>query len=190
MAIQTCPLHGFDDIIGTPVEDAPGAYEYVCPRADVHHSRPRVWLEEPESSGPNGLSALALDLGLDVALPSALQQFGGSWVEYGVLERAYALAQPEGFQALIDKYGHRRRTQAEGGEPGKYTLSMFLAGSLGQLAKKGYVDYHNGPATGYWGEYLTKVSWWALPPGPDWTPEHRVSVEDSGASMDYVLPGS
>jgi len=188
MAIQTSPLHRFDDIVGTPVEDPPGAYEYVCTRTDEQHPRPRVWLEEPKSSGPQGLSALALELGLEVALPSVLQQFDGRWVEYGVVEQAYAMAEPAGFQVLIDKYGHRRRTLAQGNEPSRYTLSMFLAGTLGQLAKKGYVEYHSGPATGYWGEYLGKVSWWALPPGPEWTPEHRLSVVGSGASMDYVLP--
>ncbi len=186
MPFQTCPQHGSEDVAGLPVEDAPGAYEYICNLPGHIGSRPLAWLEVPPAPGLPGLASIAHELSLQIELPAVLQQFGGCWVEYGVLERAYAQACPGDFMRLVEMYGHRHLNE----EPKKYTVSMFLAGTLGNLAKQGYLDYHNGSATGYWAKHLSKVSWWALPPGPEWTPDNQLSNEADGNSLDYLVGAS
>jgi len=123
---------------------------------------------------------LATDLGLAVELPAALASFPGRWVEYGVVEHAYATANPSDFALLVDRYGHTAIKAS------KYTASAFLARTLGDLSRSGDVLFHEGPATGRW-KYNGVISWWSLPPEPDWSPD--VSWAQTGLTMDYV-PGS
>lgn len=190
MPFQVCPQHVGEELTGLPVEDPPGSYEYTCTRSGHVVPGPITWLESPPPPGLPGLASIAQELSLQIELPAALQQFGGRWVEYGVLESAYAAACPNDFAQLVDRYGHRYRNAHKGLEPSSYTVSMFVAGTLGHLAKQGYVAYHLGPATGYWAGHLETVSWWALPPGKDWSPEHRLSCADAGTTMDYALVAS
>lgn len=124
--------------------------------------------------------SLKAELGLAVELPAVLAPYKGRWVEYGVVERAYAQANPDDFKGLVEKYGHTAIA------PGTYTASSYLAGVLGGLGRSGDVMFHEGPATGRW-DYLSAVSWWALAPEPDWA--ERTSWADTGLGMDYV-PGN
>lgn len=64
--------------------------------------------------------------------------------------------------------------------------SAFLAKALGDLSRTGGVLFHEGPATGRW-SYNPRISWWSLPPEPDWS--QRISWADTGHGMGYV-PGS
>jgi hypothetical protein len=84
---------------------------------------PFTWFYVPPPPGSSGFSELAAECHLDVELPSALQRYAGQWVEYGVLEHAYATNCPEDFAALVARYGHRAA------EPKKYTVSAFLSGT-------------------------------------------------------------
>lgn len=55
------------------------------------------------------------------------------------------------------------------------------------LSKHGTVLYHLGPATGRW-TYNGTISWWAVPPEPDWE-SSRLSWTDISQDISYV-PGA
>ena len=126
------------------------------------------------------MSGLSAELGLDIEMPALLAQFEHRWVEYGVLESAYAEAHPEDFALLVEKYGHT----AKKAKP--YTASSFLARALGELSRRSVVAFHYGPSTGRW-SYNSQISWWCLPPAPEWSPD--ISWASLGRGMEYV-PGS
>jgi hypothetical protein len=89
------------------------------------------------------------------------------------------LSNPKDWAFLMDCYGHSAVVAK------RYTVSAFLAATLGNLERAGAVAFHSGPATGRWA-YNGTISYWSLPPAPDWT--SRVSWEDSGLTVAYV-PG-
>lgn len=177
MKFQVCPLHTFDEVEGVWVSDDVG-WKFTCPRTDHTPPGSYTWLSAPPPPPGTGMSGIAADLRLDVELPAVLKQFGPRWVEYGVVERAYALANPQDWNFLLQRYSHTAIVAK------RYTVSAFLAATLGHLDRAGSVKYHAGPATGRW-RYNSSISWWALPPWPDWS--SRLSWEESGATVDYVL---
>ena len=178
MAFQVCPQHSFEEVDGVWISNEVGT-EFTCPRAD--HVTPGLftWFGSPLPPPGTDLSGIAEELGLGVELPAVLKQFAGTWVEYGVVERAYALAKPKDWAFLMDRYSHSAVV------PKRYTVSAFLAATLGNLERTGVVAFHSGPATGCW-SYNGSISYWALPPAPDWL--DRQSWADSGQPLDYV-PG-
>lgn len=177
-----CPFHADEDVAGVPVTDGtpeapPGTYVFTCDRASDHPSgTEHSWVHVPELKVP-GVSGLAEELGLGVDLPRILADFRGRWVEYGVVEEAYAAAHPENFALLVQKYGHTTL------EKTTYSASTFLARTLGNIGRGGAIAFWWGPATGRWA-YNSNISWWALPPAPP--KDSRLSWEDTGKSMDYV----
>ncbi|MFC7500605.1 hypothetical protein ACOACQ_19100 [Nocardioides sp. CPCC 206347] len=178
MAFQVCPQHSFEEVHGVWISDEVGT-EFVCHRIDHVVPGPFSWINSPPPPPGTDLSGIAEELGLGVEIPAVLHQFVGTWIEYGVFERAYALANPKDWAFLIDRYGHTALA------PKRYTVSAFLAATLGNLDRAGVVKYHSGPATGHW-SYNGTISYWSLLPTPDW--ENRLSWADSGQPVDYV-PG-
>ena len=152
----------------------------MCPRKDHPEPGPYTWLYVPQPKGLPELTGIAAELGLAVELPRVLAEFPGVWVEYGLVEYTYAQRNPKDFASLVDRYGHTAIKAS------RYTVSLFLAGTLGILSKDGRVLVHHGQATGRWA-YNYTISWWSLPPAPEW--EHRRSWESASPSMGYV-PGS
>lgn len=178
MVFQVCPLHAFEEVDGINISEEVG-WEFTCPRQDHIPPGPYTWLSVPPPAPGTELTGIAADFGLHVELPLALSHFTGTWVEYGVLEREYALHNPNDWERLVERYGHT----AIGAK--RYTVSAFLASTLGHLQRQGAVDLHMGPATGRW-DYNRQTSWWSLQPQPEW--ESRLSWEDSGFTVEYV-PG-
>jgi hypothetical protein len=179
---QVCPFHADEDIQGVPTGNGEGSLSYTCTRMRGHpHDGPHSWLYAPEPDGLSGIEGYAAELGLATELPAAIAQYRGQWIEYGVVERAYALQCRDDFAAIVSRYGHTAV------RPKQYTASAFLAGVLGVLSKHGTVLYHLGPATGRW-KYNGTISWWAVAPAPDWE-SNRLSWSDSGQDMSYV-PGA
>lgn len=174
---QVCPLHADEEVVGARMS-AEGGWAFTCPRTSGHPgSTVFRWMQAPELSLPRELSGLAEELGLATALPAALQPFNRRWVEYGVVERSYAIANPADFAVLVDRFGHTAIKAA------RHTASAYLARTLGDLSRQGAVVFHPGPATGRWA-YNSEISWWALPPEPDWGV--RTSWQDTQQDMDYV----
>lgn len=179
---QVCPFHGDEDVLGVPTGDDDGSLTFICPRSKGHiEPGPHSWLYVPQPEGLPSLDGYAAELGLARELPTAIAQYRGTWIEYGVAERAYALRCPDEFAAIVSRYGHKAIT------PKQYTASAFLAGVLGVLSRHGTVLYHPGPATGRW-SYNEVISWWAVAPEPDWETS-RLSWAESGYSIAYV-PGA
>ena len=61
----------------------------------------------------------------------------------------------------MSRYGHTAIKAS------RYTVSSFLAGTLGILSRDGAVLVQPGPATGRW-RYNASISWWSLSPAPAW----------------------
>lgn len=177
---EVCPFHADDDVLGVPTGHGDGSVVFTCTRSGHLTALPHTWLRVPEPEDVAGVDGFAVELGLATELPAALAGYLGTWVEYGLVERAYALRQPGDFAAIVAKFGHNALA------PRRYTTSAFIARTLGALGKFGSVLYHGGPATGRW-SYNTGISWWALAPAPDWD-KSRLSWEGSGHDMSYV-PG-
>lgn len=177
---QYCHFHADDDIAGVRL-NGEGGYTFTCERTTGHPTPgPHSWLQAPEPPDLPGLSGLAEDLGLRSELPAAVAQYPGRWVEYGVVEAAYAEANPVDFAHLVERYGHTAIKAKS------YTASAFIAATLGRLSRSGEVLFHSGPATGRW-DYNQQISWWSLAPDPDWTTQ--TSWESLEKPMTYV-PGT
>ncbi len=102
---------------------------------------------------------------------------GPGWHEYGLVERAYALANPDDFHVLIERYGHTAIVAS------RYTTSSFLARALGDLSRHGAIAWHGGTATGRW-SYNAGISYWSTNPETPW--DQRLTWEDAGADVRYV----
>lgn len=178
--MQICHFHADEGVRGEPL-GSDGTLSYTCSRTKGHpHPGPYTWLQAPIAPDAPGISGLAAELSLAVELPAVLYAFRGQWAEYGVVELAYAAANPTDFALLVDRYGHTAVAAK------RYTASAFLAKALGDLSRTGSILFHEGPATGRW-NYNPRISWWSLAPEPDWS--QRISWADTGHSMGYV-PGS
>lgn len=181
MVREVCPHHPYDDVAGTFVSDDVG-FQFVCDlRGHPAGDQPWAWTSAAVDADDRSHAMFAAELGLAHVLPELLEPFRGWWVEYGVVERAYAVAHPADWAVLVERFGHAaiaRRQQ-------RYTASTFLGMVLGRLARDGAVTYVAGRATGDWSPHAT-TSWWALPPAPD--PSAKASWEATGATLDYV-PG-
>src|SRR4051812_32983584 len=102
---QFCPFHTDEDIEGRPRDD--GSVTFRCDRVEGHPGAQEWhWLAMPELPAAQQLTGLAEELSLSTLLPSVLQQLGGGWWEYGLVERAYAGADPDGWQQMVDRWGH------------------------------------------------------------------------------------
>lgn len=177
-----CPLHGDEDILGVATGSQDGSLTFTCPRASGHpQPRPHSWLYVPQLESEPGIAGYAAELDLASQLPAAIAEYQGTWIEYGVAERAYAMRCPEDFAAIVARYGHKAIASKH------CTASAFLAGVLGVLSRQGALLYHLGPATGRW-SYHEKISWWAVAPAPDWN-SARLSWAQGGDSISYI-PGA
>lgn len=177
--IMVCPFHSDEDI--TPQLDAAtGVWTCTCPRTTGHRNPgPLTWPMPIEDT--DSLGVLADDLNLHIELPAAVASFGPHWVEYGLVEHAYALVNPVDFAYLVDELGHTARGKT------RTSVSGYLARTLGRLSEQGQVLYRPGYATGRW-SYNSGVSWWTY--GPDRPADDDVILwADRSPSMDYV-PGN
>ena len=123
MYAQICPQHP-DEFVQAVVVNDDGLLSYTCDRAGHVTAGDFVWSGVAESNATESISGLAAELSLDTALPAAIAQYPGKWIEYGVVEAAYAQANPEEFAHLIQEHGHRAI------KPSKYTISKYLASIL------------------------------------------------------------
>ena len=175
---EVCPLHAMDDYAGVWVSDEVG-HVFTCTRADHPVPGHYTWFRPPPPPSLGELTGLAEELQLDVNLPAALSQFHGIWVEYGVLEQAYAVANPKDWAFLMQRYSHTAVAAK------RYTATAFLAGVLARLCERSAVSVRDGQATGRW-SYNGRCGYYTLPPEPDWN--KRLTWEGSGLTVEYV-PG-
>jgi hypothetical protein len=182
MSRQVCPFHSDEDVAGVFVSDEVGE-RFVCDRATGHPSGGPgfEWVQAPPPPPGLELGGLGAELGLHDELPAALAAYAGRWVEYGVLERAYARRQPSDFLRLVETYGHTAIAKK------RYTSSAYLGGVLGRLGRDATIHFHDGEATGRWA-YNPRISWWTITPGLEWGAETRLSNADDGNDITYV-PG-
>lgn len=182
--IGYCPMHSDEGLTGEFVSDELGErFEFECTRKGHPGGGPYFFSLVPERPGLEALDSIAKDLGLALELPAVVGQFKGMWVEYGVVERAYALARPADWAYLVQAHGgHRAIAKSD------KTVSRYLAGVLRRLSLARSIAYHPGPATGRWSYLTNGVSWWSIDPEIPWDEVHRLSWKDSGNTVEYV-PG-
>jgi hypothetical protein len=163
MPRQYCAFHADEDVAGKRLDD--GSYDFVCERGLGHPQDGEWrWLAVPEESGSAvvGLAGLAEELNLKEVLPAVVARLGNGWFEYGLVERAYAREDPDGFRRMVQRWGHTAV------EKKRYTASSYLAGTLGRLSSMGLVAYHPGKGSGRW-RYNPDVSFWATVPAGPWS---------------------
>ena len=160
---QICPLHAAELVTPAFIGSEVVEWEFTCPRVDHPVPGPLSWqgpsaIPAPATGAPVGVETAE---SLTAAVRGASVEHGGGWVEYGLVERAWALANPEDWATLLARYDHRFYwPQGATAQELPYTASKYLAGRLGALSRQGDVAFRIGIGTGYW-DYLTKVSTWA-----------------------------
>ncbi len=178
---RVCPFHADEqpDVVFVGSETI--EWELTCHRTDHPVAGPYTWPATGEIDVDFG-GALGLDLRapLAAAVRAASDEHGGGWVEYGLVERAFGMANEAAWAVLLAKYDHRYYHPAGATrETLPYTASRYLAGRLGDLSRLRDVAYRNGRGTGYW-SYLTRVSTWTAP-GRE---AHAVLQTFAGAGVD------
>jgi hypothetical protein len=161
---QVCPLCALDDEV-TAVPLGPGVFEYNCGNKRGHPSRAAYrWTGSDPGVGENfsdEVTGPAAELGMLDDLRACLKAEEG-WVEYGIVEDRYAKLNPEAFDQLRERYGHRilgpQRT-------GRHTASVYIARVLAMLRDRDMIAFSYGPATGPW-SYNGSISYWARLPAP------------------------
>ena len=184
---QTCPMHTDEFIKPLYVGSETAEYTFTCHRNGHPGAADFSWPFVPE---PVNLAGDTLGLGLEIELPKAVAtaaaDCGKPWVEYGLIERAYALANPDDWAVLLDRYDHTHYHHGMDGTTAlSYTASKYLARSLGALGRAGTLVHHSGPGTGRW-NYNKTISYYALPPAGDWS--SRQTWEGSGLDVESYMP--
>lgn len=164
---EVCPFHTSEDVSGTRLSD--GSYEFECDESDHPVPGPHRWLRVPPPLGLADMGGLASELALDIHLVGALRSLGPGWYEYGLVERAYARKRPDDFRIMVERWGHTAAWISP------YTVSSYLGGTLGRLARHGSVHYRSGRGTGRW-SYNSDASFWSLTGEDPW--EERVRWVD------------
>lgn len=170
---QLCPMCGRDDLILIETL-APGTWRYTCSNARRHPAeQPYSWVGEAASKAERAAAeGKAAGLGLYDDLLLCLVE-GEPFVEYGIVEFRYSRLRPKTFAQLIEDYSHTRLQRNKA-----YTVSSFIAATLGRLDDRAEAVVRWGRATGHW-EYNEQISYWALPPGPS---------NNAERSLDRVCP--
>ena len=183
MPNEICPMHSDEEVMGT-YEGPEVGWVFTCPLTTHPQVGPYTWTRAPEPPGFDALSGIAAELGLEVRIADVLGQRPGVWVEYGVLEQDFALAYPDDWAFLIDRYGHTAIAAT------RYSTTSFLAGALSRLGRAGVIEIFMGPATGRWGRNgvmkYPRMLYLALPPAPH--RQNQLSCDDAGVTVDYI-PG-
>ncbi len=152
---QVCPMCGYGEAVTSEAVGL-GVWSYTC----SDHSHPEfTWVASDPKVRSTALQqkdqTLSDELGIYDDLLTTFA-YGEAPVEHGVVEYRYALAAPEKYRFLIDRYSH---IQQERGL--QYTASSFIAGALARLWRRGDLHFELAPATGFW-KYNETIGAWAL----------------------------
>ena len=147
---QMCPMHTDEHVQPVAVLNETMDYLYTCNRTDGHgRPGPYSW---PWSAPLAAVASTPVEFDLDVTLVQAVtlasQAYGCGWVEYGLVERAFALANPEQWSALLAQHDHTKYN-AKGAtrKDQPYTASKRLGQKLGILRRREDVAFQQGPGT-------------------------------------------
>ena len=154
---QVCPLCASDEDYVAEIE-GPGLWRLTC-TGGPSSTHPYTWVttgqgpfDHTEQDGLSTAYGLYDDL-------LAVISHTDPWMEYGIIEYRYALAQPDTYAQIVDRYGHVAIT------PKRYTASSFIGAALGKLRRDGDLSYKTCTATGRWA-YNSQISAWATNPAP------------------------
>jgi hypothetical protein len=137
---QVCPLCASDDDVTSEV-DSDGHWYLVCNSKSSGH--PFRWTPERHSVDASGHEGIAEEWGIYDDLLATFEH-KQEFVEHGIVEYRYALANPTVYQLLVDRYSHRTL------RPTQYTVSVFIGGILSRLQRDGLLLESSCSATGFW----------------------------------------
>jgi hypothetical protein len=160
---QVCQLCALDDDIVTFIdEDDPEQVVLMCegPNCAQHTWRPRKQISA--RGGHIARSGIGEELGVYDDLVACVAN-SETWLEYGIVEHRYKEAHPATYARMVRRWGHRAKA------PTKYSMSSFLGGCLGHLAREGVISTRRAPTSAYW-SYLSAATHAAGVPRP---PEDR-----------------
>ena len=149
-----CPVCAYEDYTTEGVTED-GRRFVVCANRREHGRDGYVWEPELEKSVSMRGDGLAADLDIWDKLLECVPADGIAH-SYGDIENIFFDRFPSDAVFLQDRYGHAWR---EGKRSGQYSMSSYLSGRLGELAKEGSLDVTWGPAEGPWA-YNVRISHW------------------------------
>ena len=166
----------------------------VCANTREHGPNGYVWEPVPEKPARLRGDGLGADLDIWDKLLECVPPDGIAH-SYGDIEDIFFERYPDDAGVLQDRYGHAWR---EGKRSGQYSMSSYLSGRLGELAKEGSLEVAWGPAEGPWA-YNGRISHWTR--GRCWLTKEVVIVRgrwaypevlslDSHESLDRSIPRS
>lgn len=179
---QVCPLCAYEDYIDVLDTDREaGTIDYRCENPECLGFSWRSSRTAPSFDGRTGIAA---EFGV---YDDLLECVGPDdpWLEHGIIEYRYARLRPQIYlNEFIPRWGHTCLG------PRRYTVSAFLASTLGSLVRSGDLAWKGGPATGYW-SYNHGSSYWTRRSAS--LPERRITWEEFASSTgvdpyDWPLP--
>ncbi len=152
-----CPLCASDERTteGVTVD----GQRYATCSDPSHGAEPFTWEPyEPQRNRTRGRSSdgIGAELGIWDKLLECLPTGDGA-LSYGEVEDRFLDRFPTEWNLLIDRYGHRWRHPDK--PSGQYSVSVFLASRLRELADEGLLELTWLPATGPWA-YNGVISHW------------------------------
>ncbi len=119
---------------------------------------------------PDGIAA---ELSLYDDLPTLL--VNGEWFETGLVEYLYATTHPKEYLWMLARRGH------SSSGPRRYSTTIFIGSTLGNLSRATKVTYHEGTGTGFFA-HNARVGYWTTEPVP--TQSRDVSWAQFAATND------
>lgn len=139
---QVCPLCALEDYLEELAADKEaGTIDYECHNPTCSSFS---WRTTPSHSNLDGRTGIAAEYGVHDDLLACIEP-DDPFLEYGIIEYRYARLRPDIYMnEFIPRWGHTCLG------PRRYTVSAFLASTLGSLLRSGELAWKGGPATGYW----------------------------------------
>lgn len=115
-------------------------------------------------------------------LAEIVNEYKGRWVEFGVIERDFALKWPDGFRRLVAAKGHL----SDPASTHPKSSSEYLGKRLSEAARQGLIAHVRHEGTGQWKR--PDIGWYSALPAPEWSPDvNTYSYADSRIKWaDYV----
>jgi len=131
----------------------------TCTNTREHGTDGYTWEPAPEKASKSRGDGLGAELDIWDKLLECIPADGAAH-PYGEVEDRFIERYPADASLLQDKYGHRWREGKKSAN--QYSMSVYLAARLRDLAKEEAVDLTWGPAEGPW-SYNGIISYWARP---------------------------
>lgn len=152
-----------DEFVKWEIE-GPGLWRYTCTGPD-HGPDGYSWLSTGRGALDGaGHEGICDEIGMYDALLRCFSP-GEGYIEYGIVEYRYAIANVDDYHYLVRLYSHVQDARNKGTTIDT-SASAIIGGALGRLDRRDALLIRvDAKATGFW-SYNGRLHGWALRPGP------------------------